>query len=296
MKRRPSITDVPGVSVGHWTDQEAKTGTTVVTFPPKNIGAGEIRGGYPGAREFETLCCAVNSAAVDAVVFSGGSAFGLAAAEGVMAVMAEDGRGSLMSVGVHIPLVPSAVVFDLAVGDPTAYPGPEEGRTAYLNRQADAIGTGRVGAGVGTTVGKWRGEAATSPGGVGTSSIRVGEATVGVLAVVNAVGDVFSLEGESLTGGSCIPELFPQSAFGDRENTTLVALATDAKLTRPELLRVLVRVHDALGACLRPAHTRWDGDAAVAVSTGDIVVNLDSLAEAAFIATGRAIESSVDHH
>ncbi|MEM9203982.1 MAG: P1 family peptidase [Actinomycetota bacterium] len=288
----PSITDVAGVEVGHWTDDTALTGCTVITFPVANTTAGEIRGGFPAAREFSTLASGMNTGAVDAVVFAGGSSRGLAAAEGVVEGLAADGRGELAPGGPVLPTVAGAVVWDLGVGASTAFPGVPEGRAAYEDRSATP-GWGAVGAGVGATVAKWRGAGATVAGGVGSSSVAVGDAVVGALAVVNAVGDVFSLTGEPLTEGPPVPALFPAHEFGARQNTTLVAVATDAAMSRDALLRLLVRVHDAFGACLRPAHTRWDGDAALAVSCGDVEVHPDAVGEAAFVATAQAIEAAV---
>lgn len=287
-----SISDVAGVEVGHWTDAEARTGVTTIVFPAGNTAAGEIRGGFPAAREFSTLASGMNTGAVDAVVFAGGSSRGLAAAEGVVDGLAADGRGALAPGGPVLPTVAGAVVWDLGVGDSTAFPTAAAGRASY-DARSDAPSVGQVGAGVGCTVGKWRAPDAALPGGVGSHAVDVGGAVVGAVAVVNAVGDVFSLEGASLSGGPPVPALFPERAFGARENTTLVAVATDAHMSRSALLRMLVRVHDAFGVCLRPAHTRWDGDAALAVSCGEIEVHPDALGEAAFLATGEAIANAL---
>ncbi len=286
----PTITDVPGVEVGHWSEPAARTGCTAIVFPPGNTGAGEIRGAYPAAREFATLACGMNTGPVDAVLFTGGSSFGLAAASGLMEPL-EQARCEQLGTTSYLPVVTAAVIYDLAVGDPRARPGEAEGRAAYDARSSGPVERGAVGAGTGATVAKWRGRAATQPGGIGTWSVRAGEATVGVLVVVNAVGDVFTLEGEALTGGPAAPQLRPDATFGARENTTLAVLATDGRASRTQLQRALVRMHDAFGADLRPAHTRWDGDAAVAVSCGQIPIDLDELGEAAFVATARAIES-----
>ncbi|NQV06764.1 P1 family peptidase, partial [bacterium] len=125
-----------------------------------------------------------------------------------------------------------------------------------------------------------------------SASVRVGDAVVGALAVVNAVGDVFTLEGESLTGGLAVPT-WPGAAPGPMENTTLVVIATDAAFDRASLLRVCVRAHDALGVCLRPGHTRYDGDAVFVVSCGDGGADLDLVGEAAFAAVGRAVEVAI---
>ncbi|MEM7142691.1 MAG: P1 family peptidase [Actinomycetota bacterium] len=286
----PAITNVPGVEVGHWTDPDARTGATVVTFPPDNRAAGEIRGAFPAEREFASLASGTNVDAIEAVIFAGGSARGLAAADGVVTGLGEDGVGAETPGGAYLQTVVGAVVYDLGVGDPLAFPGPAEGLAAYRARERSTV-IGAVGAGAGATAAKWRGPEETLASGVGTWSVTVDGATVGALVVANPVGDVFSLEGDSLTGGPPVPSLHPAQEFGARQNTTLAAIATDARLDRPSLLRLLVRVHDAYGATLRPAHTRWDGDAAVAVSCGDVDVHPDAVNEAAFIAMARAIES-----
>ena len=149
-----------------------------------------------------------------------------------------------------------------------------------------------VGAGTGATVAGWRGFQAVKRGGLGSASVPVDGARVGALVVVNAVGDVFTLEGDPLTGGSPIPgppAFLPEAAT----NTTLVVIATDAHLVRDELIRVAVRAQDALAVCLRPGHTRYDGDAAFAVSCGDVEASVHLIGEAAFVATGRAIEAAL---
>jgi L-aminopeptidase/D-esterase-like protein len=191
-----------------------------------------------------------------------------------------------------VPIVPAAVVFDLMTGDGSVRPTARSGASAYRNAYSRPVPLGLVGAGTGTTVAKWRGFEFAVPGGVGSWARRVGRATVGGLVVVNSVGDVFTLEGEPLTGGSPVPGA-PAVLPLPTTNTTLVVVATDARLTRTELSRLCVRAHDALGACVRPAHTRYDGDVVFAVSCGGRRANLDALGEAAFEVTGRAIEAAV---
>jgi L-aminopeptidase/D-esterase-like protein len=286
-----TITSIPGVEVGHWTDPVAMTGCTVVVFPEPNVATVEIRGAAPGSRETALLAPGMRVETIQAILLTGGSAFGLAAADGVMAELEAVGRGYQTPVG-PVPIVPTAVVFDLFVGDPTVRPGPAEGAAAVRSASGGPVEMGRVGAGAGATVAGWRGIGAITPGGLGSACIEVEDALVGALAVVNAVGDVFTLEGESLTGGPLIPgppALLPDPAT----NTTLVVVATNARLGRNDLVRVAVRAQDALAVCLRPGHTRYDGDAAFAVSCGDVDASVDLVGEAAFVATGRAIEAAL---
>jgi L-aminopeptidase/D-esterase-like protein len=280
-----TLTAVPGVSVGHWTHPEAHTGCTVVVLPEPNVVAWEVRGAAPGSRETALLEPGMRVEQAQALVLTGGSAFGLATADGVMRQLEIEGRGHPTPVG-PVPIVPAAVVFDLRPGLPR--PGADDGAAAYRNAGDGPVEQGLVGAGAGTSVAKWRGFEHARPGGVGSATVVIGPVVVGALVVVNAVGDVFSLEGESLTGGPAVPgppAPFPPPAG----NTTLAVVATNARLSRVELLRVAVRAQDAYAVCLRPAHTRYDGDACFAVSCGQEELSVDLVAEAAFEAVGRAI-------
>lgn len=286
-----TITAVPGVRVGHWTDESAATGVTVVDLPDPNVAAAEVRGAAPGTREIALLQPGMTVQSVQSIVLAGGSAFGLAAADGVVRRLEKEGRGFPTSAGV-VPIVPSAIIFDLNVGDGTVRPGAEHGMAAFDALSHDPMAMGRVGAGTGATVAKWRGVDAAKPGGVGSFVTHCEDATVGALGVVNALGDVFTLEGEPLTGGTSVPGP-PAAPPTPGEQTTLVVVATDAAASRNELGRLIVRAHDALGTTLRPAHTRYDGDIVFAVSCGTVQTNLDTLGEAVFEVVGRAIERAV---
>ncbi len=285
-----TLTSVPGVAVGHWTDPGGATGCTVVVLPEPNITTAEFRGAAPGTRESALLVPGMRVEQVQAILLTGGSAFGLAAADGVMKELEADGRGHVTPVG-RVPIVPAAVVFDLKEGG--LRPGPTEGAAAYRAALTEPVAMGRVGAGTATTVAKWRGREHARPGGVGSHAIAVGDSTVGALVVANAVGDAFTLEGEALTGGPPVPGPPAAPPLPTLTNTTLVVLATDAALSRVELTRLCVRAHDALAVCLRPSHTRYDGDAVFSVSCGNRPPDLDALGEAAFEATGRAVEAAV---
>lgn len=285
-----TITAIPGIEVGHWTDPEDRTGCTVVVLPEPNVIAAEVRGAAPGSRETALLEPGMRVEQAQAILLTGGSAFGLAAADGVMRALEADGRGHVTPVA-RVPIVPAAVIFDLRPED-RFRPGPEHGEAAYRAATAGPVAPGRVGAGTGATVAKWRGLEHRRPGGLGSALRRVGDGGVGALAVVNAVGDVFTMEGLALTGGPYEPGP-PALPVSDGTSTTLVVLATDAALTRNELGRLAVRAHDALAVCLRPAHTRFDGDIVFAVSCGSRPGDVEALAEAAFGATAAAIETAV---
>ncbi|MGB7861509.1 MAG: P1 family peptidase [Acidimicrobiia bacterium] len=286
-----TITAIPGIEVGHWTNSTAMTGCTVVSLPEPNVVAAEARGAAPGTREYALLQPGMKVEQAQAIVLTGGSAFGLASADGVVRVLEKEGRGHETPAG-RVPIVPAAVIFDLFPGDPSIRPGPDEGEAAYRDRTGNRVAQGLVGAGVGATVAKWRGLENMRPGGLGSAVRQAGATSVGVLVVVNAIGDIFDLSGNSLTGGSHEPGP-PNLDLTPMTNTTLVVVATDAALGRTELGRLIVRSHDALGACIRPSHTSFDGDVVFGVSCGNLEADVESLAEAAFGATASAVENAV---
>jgi L-aminopeptidase/D-esterase-like protein len=286
-----TLTAVPGIRVGHWTDPVGRTGVTVVTLPEPNRVVAEVRGGAPGSRELALLAPGMRVEEIQAIVLTGGSAFGLAAVDGVVRALEADGRGHETLQG-PVPIVPAAVIYDLLAGDPHARPGPDEGAAAYAAAADAPVQMGARGAGTGALVAGWRGMDHLVPGGVGSASMTVGPAVVGALAVVNAVGDVFTLEGAALTGGSLRPGP-PAGPPAPPENTTLVVVATDARIERSDLLRLSIRAQDAVAACIRPGHTRYDGDVAFAVSCGEVPADLDALGEAAFVTVGDAIAAAL---
>jgi len=270
------ITDVPGIRVGHWTG--TGTGVTVILAPEGTVGSGEVRGGAPATRELALLDPERTVSAVDAVVLTGGSAFGLATADGVVRRLAELGRGVRTAGGV-VPIVPTAAIFDLVAsgGRP---PGPDEGRAALAAAEATGTGfpQGRVGAGAGARVGTWRGGEHGVAGGLGSASARCDDATVGALAVVNAVGDVIAVDGSVLAGSGAPPGVppFPE-ALVEVEHTTLVCVATDARCTKSECALLAQSAHHGMARAIHPSHTRYDGDLAIALSTGTARASVDRL-------------------
>ena len=269
---------ITGVRVGHWTGDS--TGVTVLLTPEGTVGAGEVRGGAPASRELALLEPDRTVERVDAVVFAGGSAFGLAAADGVMRYLAEHGVG-FPSAGGPVPIVPTACVFDLAEHGNFA-PGAGEGHAAARAAdRGDDVATGRVGAGRGATVGKWRGREHAVSGGIGVAVGRSDDATVAVLAVVNAVGDVIGRDGGVIAGSTAPPAApaFPADAPFEEQgaNTTLVVVVTDAKIDKLSCHLVAQSAHDGLARALHPAHTRFDGDLAITLATGGVETHLDRL-------------------
>lgn len=291
-----TITSIPGVRVGHWTDQENRTGCTVVVLPEPNVTTVEVRGGAPGTRETDLLAVGMRVEQVQAILLTGGSAFGLAAADGVVRELLKEGRGHPTPAG-PVPIVPGAVVFDLPLEGGGRRPGPEEGAEAYRAATSDPTTMGLVGAGTGTSAAKWRGFEYLIRTGIGSAVVDTPDGfKVAALVVLNPVGDLFTLEGEALTGGFPVPPppgIPPSAVNTAMTNTTLVVVATNTAMTRAELTRLAIRSHDAIGVCVRPAHTRFDGDAVFVSACGTGRGDVDLAAEAAFVATGKAIEAGV---
>lgn len=268
---------------------------TVILLPPGTVGSGEVRGGAPASRELDLLEPTRTVVNLDAIVFAGGSAFGLAAADGVVSELADEGRGVQTSGG-PVPIVPAACIFDRA-GPGAPRPGPAEAAAALAAaRVGGSPATGRVGAGTGATVGKWRGREHAVPGGLGVASASVDGATVAALAVVNAIGDVVGADGRVLAG-STAPEAtppFPNPApFAGRGDTTLVAVVTDAVLDKPGCFLLAQSAHDGLARAIFPAHTRFDGDLVIAAATGAVSASIDRLRVAVTEVTASAIRAAV---
>ncbi|HVF73511.1 MAG TPA: P1 family peptidase [Acidimicrobiales bacterium] len=271
---------ISGVRVGHWTDPVARTGCTVVLLPAGTVASGEVRGGAPGTREWALLAPERLVSRVDAVVLSGGSAFGLAACDGVVRWCEERGIGFPTPAG-PVPIVVGAVLFDLMVGDPTVRPDAAAGYAA-CESAAESFDVGRVGAGTGATVGKWRG-GEPKPGGLGAAEESDGDLRVSAVIAVNAWGDV-------RTGEPVAPPPQPAVPFG---NTTIGVVATNARLDKTQCLLVAQSGHDGFARALEPAHAVSDGDALVAAATGEVDAPLETVRLLASRAVERAIRSAV---
>ena len=228
----------------------------MVLCPPGTVGSGEVRGGAPGTRETDLLRPGMLVEEVHAVLLTGGSAFGLAAAEGVVRFLEEHGVGFDAGVA-RVPIVPAAVLFDLAVGDPNARPGPDAGYAACAGAAAD-VEQGNVGAGTGATVGPNR-----LKGGLGTASAAEGDLIVGALVVVNAFGMVLDEQGEPFL----LLEDEPEPPFPGT-NTVIGVVATNAKLSKERVHLLALAGHDGIAAAVRPAHTIFDGDTVFSLATG----------------------------
>ena len=273
------IARVPGVTVGHWTDARARTGCTAILLPEGTVASGEVRGGAPATREWALLDPQRTIDRVHAVMLCGGSAFGLAAADGAMRWLEERGRG-VPTPGGPVPIVAAMALFDLGVGDPAVRPGAAQGYAACAAARGDGEDAGPIGAGAGATVGGWRGE--SRPGALGGGLERDGDLVVGALVAANAFGD---LRGEARVPFSRADAVEPPPFT----NTTLAAVACNARLTKGECLLVAQSAHDGLARALEPVHTRFDGDAAVAAATGAV----DAPVEAVRMLAARAVEDAV---
>ncbi len=273
----PTLTAVPGISVGHAQDDDAKTGCTVVLGPFR--AAVDVRGLAAGTRQFGALSPNHLAPQVDGLLLTGGSAFGLAAADGVMSWLEEHGRGLETDVA-RIPIVPSAVVFDLGTGRADRRPGPEMGRAACEAATADSVAEGRVGVGCGATVGKLFGRSGAMPGGLGSWALELGDHRVAALVVVNAYGDVLNDRGEIIAGardetGSYVDTagylrehgVPPRTAPTPGTNTTLAVVATDCPLSRIDLVALAGQAMNAIVRRIAPANTQFDGDLVFACST-----------------------------
>lgn len=304
--------------MGHWTDREAATGCTVILCPQGAIAGGDVRGGAPGTREIALLdpLCMVERA--HAIVLSGGSAFGLAAADGVMRWLEERGHG--FDVGVaKVPIVPSAILFDLGIGRADVRPDAGAGYAACEAATTEQVAEGSVGAGTGATVGKFLGGERCMKGGVGMASMRLRSgATVAALAAVNAAGDIIDPRTGQVVAGARHPQTgalgdtlelvfgatsevtpgrrgWPDSANPNLplRNTSLAVVATDAALSKTGVNKVAQMAHDGMARAIRPVHTQTDGDTIFALSLGDRPGDPTSIGAIAAEVTARAIVRAV---
>ena len=291
-----------GFSIGHWTDEQALTGCTVVLCPSKTVGGCDVRGSSPGSRELALLASEKTMQEVHAVLLTGGSAFGLAAADGVMKYLEERNIG-YQTPWLKVPIVPAAVIFDLNIGSKSVRPVAESGHKACLAARPDGVDEGNVGVGTGATVGKWGGIDNRMKGGIGIASLSRDRLVVAAIAAVNSVGDVIAEDGSVLAGarneeGIWLSELDPLRTFvlpkpSLLSNTTLVAIMTIAKLTKVEVNRLAQRGHDGMARAIKPAHTSYDGDVVFGLASGAVDAEFELVAEMGADVTAQAIRKGV---
>jgi len=307
-----AITDVPGIRVGHATDLEALTGCTVVLCEDGAVGGVDQRGGAPGTRETDALYPMHLVQRAHAVVLSGGSAFGLEAASGVVRYLEERGVGFDTRVA-KVPIVPAAVLFDLSLGDPKVRPDAAMGYAACQAASDGPVAEGNVGAGTGATVGNILGLGQAMKSGLGTASIHLGGGLlVGAIVAVNAFGDVIDPStGKTLAGARALVggEIFADTLavmktlvgkaalrFAGRGNTVIGIVATNARLSKEETNVVARMADDGLARAIRPAHTMLDGDTIFALATGSKKADVNTVgayaAEVMATAIVRAVKAA----
>jgi L-aminopeptidase/D-esterase-like protein len=306
------ITDVGGIRVGHFTDSRRPTGCTVLIFEKGAVAGVDVRGSAPGTRETDLLQPINSVQQVNAILLSGGSAFGLDAASGVMRYLEEHGLGFHVG-SVVVPIVPAAILFDLNVGDSKIRPDANAGYAACEAASDSHPAEGNVGAGAGATIGKFFGSGSAMKSGIGNASIRVGNTglVVGAIVAVNAGGDVIDREtGKILAGArtadgsgfrNSMAEIMRGSTAKARAgtNTTIGVVATNARLNKTEVTKVAQMAHDGYARTINPIHTMFDGDTIFAAATGAAQVNADLstigavAAEAMARAVNRAIVTAV---
>lgn len=282
-----AITDVAGIEVGHFSDTRRPTGCTVIIAREGAVAGVDVRGAAPGTRETDLLAPGNLVQQVHAVMLAGGSAWGLAAAEGAMRWLEERGVGMDVRFGT-LPIVPAAVLFDLPMGDARIRPDAAAGYAACEAAGRDAPAEGNVGAGTGALVGKLFGVQRAMKGGIGTASVTVGGVTVGALIAVNSLGDVIDpdtalpVAGARTEDGRALLDTRRALLRGDLPkpllagtNTTIGVIATDAVLTKVQANRLATVAHDGLARAINPVHTMSDGDTLFALATGRVPLAAD---------------------
>ncbi len=277
-----TITAVPGMRVGHATDEVGLTGCTVVLCEAGAVGGVDQRGGAPGTRETDLLRPMHLVERVHAVLLAGGSAFGLAAADGVMRYLAERGIGYKAG-PVKVPIVPAAILFDLAVGSPDARPDAEMGYRACLAASAEPVAQGNVGAGTGCSAGKVLGAGRATKTGIGSAAVALGGGlVVGALIAVNPFGDVVDETGRIIAGTrpmrgpgfadtlATLRGITGRLALHVAGATVIGVVATNARLSKEQANKVAQMAQDGLARAIRPAHTMFDGDTIFALATGKV--------------------------
>ena len=274
-----------GFTVGHWTDEEGRTGCTVVVAPDGAVGGVDVRGGAPATLGSDALRPGTALERAHAVLLTGGSAFGLDAAGGIMRYLEERGVGFVLG-PVRVPVVVGAVIFDLLVGDSKARPNGNAGYAACQAATREP-GSGAVGAGTGATVAKAGDGSQARPGGVGIASAKADRATVAAVVVANSVGGIWDDERRDwvapLSEWDRASDLLPGA------NTTLAVVMTDAQLTKEQTNRVATVAHDGIARAVRPAHTMFDGDTVFCLATGAVGAPYDAVEVVAADVVSRAI-------
>jgi L-aminopeptidase/D-esterase-like protein len=286
------ITDIPGFSVGHAQDFKGATGCTVILCPPGTVGGIDVRGSAAGTRQTDSLLPFHSVDEIHAVLLSGGSAFGLDASGGVLRFLEAKGIGHPTPTGV-VPIVPTAILYDLGLGESRVRPDAEMGHQACLNSHGGKTEEGSVGAGTGATVGKLMGMQMATKGGLGTCAQKFPDGgIVAALVVVNAFGDVLDSQSRKIIAGARDPQhpsRFIDSAAQIRggtasmranrglQNTTLGVVATNVKLSKRQAIKVAQMAQSGFSRTLSPVHSTVDGDLVIALSAGNMSGELNAI-------------------
>ncbi|MGG4441057.1 P1 family peptidase [Brevibacillus fortis] len=301
-----TIVDVPGVLVGHAQNEETLTGCSVIVLEKPSVCGVDVRGSAPGTRETDLLDPVNLVSVVHAICLSGGSAYGLDAATGVMQYLEEQGIGLDVGYGV-VPIVPAAVLFDLAVGDYRVRPDRQMGYEAAQAASRETVAQGNVGAGTGASVGKLNGFGNAMKSGLGTASMTLPNGLViGAIVAVNAVGHVVDPQSGTILAGPRDEQgtirdsvdIMRQQAFAPippGTNTTIAIVASNARLSKTEANKVAQMAHDGLARTIRPIHTMYDGDTIFAVATGDIETSVDLVGTLSADVLAEAVIQAVKH-
>jgi L-aminopeptidase/D-esterase-like protein len=302
-----AITDIQGIKVGHYTDKKAVTGCTVILCEAGAVAGVDVRGSAPGTRETDLLRPMNLVDKIHAIVLSGGSAFGLDAAGGVMRYLKEQDIGYDTPVA-RVPIVSAAIIFDLSIGNPKIRPGIEEGYKACQTASDKEVAEGCVGAGTGATVGKALGIEKATKSGLGTASCKIGDGIiVAALVVVNAIGDVINPKTGKILAGPrsqdnksfhSTTELLSQGIYSCRQNslptnTTIGVVATNACLNKEQVNKLAQMAQDGLARAINPSHTMHDGDTIFALSLGDKISDITILGSLAAEVVSNAIIRAV---
>jgi L-aminopeptidase/D-esterase-like protein len=278
-----------GITVGHWSDPVGRTGCTVVLAPDGAMSGVDVRGAAPATLGTESLAPGHLVERAHAVLLTGGSAFGLAAAAGVMRYLEEHEVGFEFA-GVRVPMVAGAVIFDLFVGDPTARPDAVAGYEA-CDAASRSPEIGAVGAGTGATVAKAGDRSETRPGGVGIATTRVGDAHVTAVMVSNSVGGIWDDERHEWVAPLAV--WTGAGSLRPGTNTAIGVVATDARLTKEQANRAATVAHDGIARAIRPSHTMYDGDAIFCLATGVVDAPYDAVEVAGAQVVARAVADGV---
>lgn len=278
-----------GITVGHWTDVEGRTGCTVVLAPEGAVGGVDVRGAAPSTLGTDALRPGTLVDRVHAIVLTGGSAFGLEAVGGVMRYLEEHEVGYEL-VSVRVPIVAGAVIFDLPIGDPRARPDLDAGYAACA-AASDHPAVGAVGAGTGASVSKGGDGSQLRAGGLGIASAKADRATVAAVMVVNSVGGIWDDEQHEWVAEFTTWDR--ASALVPGANTTIGVVVTDAELTKEQANRVTTVAHDGIARAIRPSHTMYDGDTIFCLATGTVQAPYDALEAVATDLVSRAIADGV---